>query len=110
MHTVIGIIFVLFWVVSGLGAAGICYAHFQRKYPSLCKDSRGPDRMLAFGFALSGPIGFVVALISSSWCRYGWLAPWSSDPEADRQYDEFYRELEELRTRNRMQRGTYDKR
>jgi hypothetical protein len=67
------IILPLLWIAPSPITAGICFAYFQAKFPSIAKQDRREDLGFAWFLALlSGPVGLVVELFMSGFAEHGW--------------------------------------
>lgn len=63
------------WVGSGLLHAGLFYAHFQRKFPTIADQYRAENTNMALVTgALLGPVA-LFATLASGFFRHGWLFP-----------------------------------
>lgn len=65
------------WMACAIASAGIQFAYFQRKWPSLAAGSAREDLGMAllFGIVL-GPVGPLIAFFQSGFCQYGWTLRW----------------------------------
>lgn len=71
MKTPVCSIFVAAWIAFGVLGYGMTLGYFQNKYPSVRNTFAGTDTVFAVAVGLTGPIGFVVAFVSSDGTRYG---------------------------------------
>jgi hypothetical protein len=69
------LILIILWILCGIVAAGIHYAYFQRRFPSLANEMRERDILHAYSWAIYGPVGLIVSLCLSERLRYGWCWP-----------------------------------
>jgi hypothetical protein len=69
------ILVIILWILCGFGAAGIYYAYFQRRFPTLANEMRERDITRAYDWILYGPVGLVVSLCLSERLQYGWCWP-----------------------------------
>lgn len=55
------------WVLCGLVAYGLTFAHFQREFVFIAVKRRKESRSLAMRVAVSGPLGLVVIISLGFW-------------------------------------------
>ena len=66
-------VMIAIWVACGAATAGITYAYFDSEFPTLRGTTKHRELLgLATYFALFGPIGLLVAFLSSGFARHGW--------------------------------------
>ena len=64
------------WLASGCVAAGVVFACFQRRYPSIRLQEFNGDAWFSLLILLTGPLGLVGAWMAGQF-GHGWLWPWS---------------------------------
>jgi hypothetical protein len=60
--------FILFWILCGIGAAGILVASFDKDNDSF-RQELGSGLLMG---VLFGPVALVVCFFWSGFCQYGW--------------------------------------
>jgi hypothetical protein len=71
------LVFAVLWLACGLAAAGMIYAHVQRRWPSVADEDRREDAEYAVAFGLFGPIALVIIFLMTGFAKHGWLFPGS---------------------------------
>lgn len=71
------ILFLIFWIVCGIVACGLCFATEQRPYGSMVRTLFfNSDRISAEVALLLGPVGLLFAIPVDKY--HGWLWPWGA--------------------------------
>lgn len=58
--------FIGFWVVCGVLAYGLTFAHFQRKFPNIAKEKYGSDMTFSLFVGGAGPIGLLALYMATN--------------------------------------------
>lgn len=66
------------WVVCGYLAAGLSFAFFQKKYPSIAAEHRASDVRQCVLVFFVGPAGLIAALFTCG-IKHGLLYPWTKE-------------------------------
>lgn len=64
-------IFIILWVISGILAYGISFAHWQRSFPLIAKESYIEDVILSISFGLFGIFSLMVLIILTNFVKHG---------------------------------------
>ena len=70
MNYIIG--YIIFHIMCGVLQAGINFAYFQGKYPTLAEEGYRSDLGFAYGLGLLfGPLALLVSVFMSGFAQYG---------------------------------------
>ncbi len=73
MTKIVALSVVVLWVACGIGAAGLSFAYFQGKYPTIAATNRRADlgNALMMGLVF-GPIALFAEFFLSGFGEHGW--------------------------------------
>ena len=64
-------IIITIWVICGILAYGISFAHWQREYPTLAESSYREDMGFSILWIPLGPLGLIITYFLSGFAEHG---------------------------------------